>query len=166
MKRNRLWIFGLSALLVGVASTAWGAFDSPDGEPPFGIDFEDGRSGQQFEGVVTMIFRAYNDLDLSAAGFDAVARLRKGGELHAFYARYDCATLDPCALCTGGRLDVTQIPAIQLCLQDEIEPEVVSDFGLAGADVRLKNMSSFVSEIDPDDVSVRAVAADIDVTAK
>ena len=30
----------------------------------------------------------------------------------------------------------------------------------------IENMSSFVSEIDPDDASVRAVAADIDVTAK
>lgn len=166
MKRNKLWVFGVAALLLGVASAAWGSFDSPDGEPPFGIDFESGRSGTGYEGTVALIFNAYNDLDLTAGGFEAVARLRKGGELHVFYERYDCAASDPCTICLAGRLDVTQAAPIQLCLQDLIEPEVVSDFGLGAADVRLKNMSSFVSEIDPDDSSVRAVAADIDVTAK
>ncbi len=166
MKHSKIWIAGVAALLVGVASTAWGSFDSPDGDPPFGIDFADGRSGQGYEGIVTMIFNDYNDLDLSASGFDAVARLRKGGELHVFHESYDCASLDPCAICSAGRLDVTQVAPIQLCLQDQIEAEVISDFGLGAVQVRLKNMSSFVSEIDPDDASVRVVAADIDVTVK
>jgi hypothetical protein len=163
--RRKLFLAGIATLLVGLASAAWGAFDSPEGEPPFGIDFA-GNPGPGYEGILTMIFDGYDDLDLTAAGFSAVARLRKGGELHVFFERYACATADPCGLCTGARLDVTQTAPIQLCLQDLIAAEVVSDFGLGAVDVNLKNMSNFVSEIDPDDGSVRVVAADIDVTAK
>jgi hypothetical protein len=167
MMRRKLFVAGIATLLVGLASAAWGAFDSPEGEPPFGIDFS-GNPGPGYEGIVTMIFDGYDDLDLTAAGFSAVARLRKGAELHVFYERYACATADPCGLCDlpGPRLSVTDSGPIALCLEGQIEAEVVSDFGLGAVDIRLRNMSGFVSEIDPDDASVRAVAADIDVTAK
>ena len=168
MMRRKLFLAGIGTLLVGLASAAWGAFDSPDGSPPFGVEFESGRSGQQFEGVVTLIFRDYEHSDLSSAGFEAVARLRKGGELHAFYENYDCDSADPCGLCdlAGPRLSVTDSGPIALCLEGQIEAEVVDEFELAGAEVRLKDMSNFVSEIDPIDDRVRVVAADIDVTAK
>jgi len=168
MQRQR--IVWMAALVLGMsaASGAWGSFDSPQGEPPFGVQFADGRSGQSYEGVVTTIFEGYNDLTLSAAGFKAVARLRKGGELHVFYEAYSCAAADPCAICTapGTRIDVTEIGPIQLCLQDRIAAEVIADYGLGAVDVRLKDMSDFVSEIDPSDPSVRAVAADVVVTVK
>lgn len=171
---RKLWAAGIAALLVGLASAAWAAFDSPDGDPPFGIDFS-GNPGPGYEGVVTMIFPDYSIPELSASGFAAVVRLRKGGVLHVFHERYDCETADSCALCIDPdgvgnplppRLDVGQINDIQLCVQDLIEPDVVTAFGLGSASVQIKNMSSFVSEVDPSDSSVRVVAADIDVTAK
>src|SRR5262245_14190870 len=164
--RHKIGAVAALVLAFSVASAAWGSFDSPDGEPPFGVDFADGRSGQAYEGTVTMIFQGFGT-DLSASSFQAVARLRKGGQLHAFYESYSCAIADPCSICTAGRIDVTNIGPIQLCLQDQIEAEVIADFGLpASVSVRLKDMSNFVSEPDPGDPSVLAVAADIAVTVK
>jgi hypothetical protein len=164
MRHKTIWMAAL-LLAAGLATAAWASFDSPDGEPPFGVLFESGRSGQGYEGVVTMIFSDF-ETDLTAESFEAVARLRKGGELHVFYEKYDCLTTDPCGICTGGRLDLTNIQGIQLCLQDQIEAEVISDFELGAVDVRLKDMTDFSSESDPGDPSIRVVAADIDVTVK
>jgi hypothetical protein len=65
-------------------------------------------------------------------------------------------------------MDIGNAISIQLCLQDAIEPEVMSDFGLTGVDIRLKDVGAFVSETDPPGgvSGRRIVAADIEVTAK
>jgi hypothetical protein len=177
MKRRtsgRVWMV---ALLLVVVSSAFGAADSPSGDPPFGLEFADGRSGQQYEGLVTLVFRDYTrngDYPLTAARFDAVARLRKGNAYEVFYVEYDCAdygTPDPCQICGAAVPDRIYVEgqqtAVQLCLQDLIEPDVIAKFGLADVDVRLKDIGGFASDEDPVDAPVRAIsAADIEVTVK
>lgn len=172
---GRLWIV---ALLLVVASSALGTSDSPSGEPPFGLDFADGRSGQQYEGLVTLVFRDYTrglPNPLTSPRFDAVVRLRKGNDFQVFYAEYDCAdheTPDPCQICGDADLDRIfvegQQTAIQLCLEGLIEEDVIAKFAL-GADVsvRLKDIGGFASDEDPLVDPVRAIsAADIEVTVK
>lgn len=160
-----------TALLLGVASTAFALADSPSGEPPFGLDFADGTSGQQYEGIVTLVFRDFSATDLKAPSFDSVVRLRKGKVYEVFYTEYDCATevSDPCALCDANDLiDVGQEQPIQLCIQDRIEADVIAKFGLGAVDVRLKDIGGFVSDADPvGGLPERLVAAaDVEVTVK
>jgi hypothetical protein len=168
----------MSALLLVVASSTFGAADSPSGLPPKGLDFADGRSGQQYEGIVTLVFRDYTRngaYPLTAQSFESIVRLRKGNEYEVFYAEYDCAdyaTPDPCQVCgteVPDRMFVAgQQTAIQLCVEDLIAEDVIAKFAL-GADVsvRLKDLGGFASDEDPLDDPVRAIsAADIEVTVK
>jgi hypothetical protein len=160
-----------AALLLGIASTAFALADSPSGTPPFGV-IADATSGTQLEGFVTIVFRDFSGLDLKAPRFDAVSRLRKGNAYNVFYAEYDCAqqaSPDPCNICDGNDLiDVGQVAPIQLCIQDLIEADVFAKFGLAGTDVRLKNVNGFSSDPDPSGgAPTRLVAAaDVVVTLK
>lgn len=171
MKQRTKAVGWTLAVLLGVASTAWALADSPSGEPPFGVVLE-GASGQQYEGVVTLVFRDFSALDLKSPRFDSVARLRKGNAYNVFYAEYDCAAQaspDPCGICDGDDLiDVSQTTAIQLCVQDLIEPGVLAKFGLTSGDLRLKNIGGFASDPDPfGGVPTRLVAAaDVTVTVK
>jgi len=156
-----LWV--VAALFA--AGSAWGLADSPSGEPPFGLDFADGTSGQQYQGSVAMVFFGFDGT--TAPGFEAVTRLRKGKESHVFYTQYVCPVADPCGICTNaGRIDVSNAVNIQLCLQDSIEAEVIDDFLLGAVDVRLKNVGTFVSELHPTDPTLLVVGADLEVTTK
>ncbi len=163
MNLKKRWVAWVAAM-VFAAGSAWALSDSPSGSPPFGLDFADGTSGQQYQGFVTMVFRDFDGQ--LAPGFEAVTRLRKGNELHVFLTDYACSVADPCQICNAGQVDVSAPVAIQLCLQDSIELEVISDFGLGAVDVRLKNIGSFVSETHPGDPSVQIVAANVEVTTK
>jgi len=88
MKLTRIGVaFAGAALLL--AAPAWGLNDSPSGEPPYGLSFGGNSAGQQYDGIVTMVFREYDEP--FSPRFDAVTRLRKGNEYHAFYTEYDCA---------------------------------------------------------------------------
>jgi hypothetical protein len=82
MHRRSNWIWALAAALLAGGAALAGGFDSPDGLPPYGLDFPDGRSGQQLEGFATILFRGM--IGTNAQSFDSVVRLRKGGELHVF----------------------------------------------------------------------------------
>jgi hypothetical protein len=159
-----MWLPGVmaAALLAAGAAIAAG-FDSPDGEPPFGLEFPEGRSGQQFEGIATIVFRGMVNTD--AQTFESVVRLRKGGEFHVFYADYDC-TPDPCGICTSAGIDTTQVANVQLCIESLIDAEVRSDFALDAAEVRLKDVSDFKAESHPADGSILVVGADVVVTAR
>lgn len=167
-KWTRMWLFGLTAaglLAAGAAIAA--SFDSPDGEPPFGLEFPDGRSGQAFDGVATIVFRGM--VNTNAASLESVVRFRKGGELHVFYTDYDCDPLPPApcpSICSSSGIDVTNVAGVQLCIESLIEPEVVADFGLGTADVRLKDVSDFKDEPHPADGSILVVASDVVVTAR
>jgi hypothetical protein len=165
-----------AAVLLGVAGAAFAGGDSPAGEPPFGLDFADGRSGQQYEGVITMVFREYDASLLNAPRFDAVVRLRKGNGYEVFYTEYACsAEVSPYAPCNticddNDLINVGQVTDIQLCVQDLIEPDVITKFGLGAVDVRLKDIGGFASAPDPDPsvaTPVRLIAAaDVEVTVK
>jgi hypothetical protein len=176
MSWKRSWILWAAAV-VFAGGSAWALSDSPSGSPPFGLDFADGTSGQQYQGYVTLLFRDF-DGTLSPA-FEAVTRLRKGNEIHVFRTDYDCSVSDPCGICTTEpfpdpdpnnpgpfEIDVSNAVNIQLCLQDSIELEVIADFELTNVDVRLKNIGGFTSEVDPADPSVLVIAADVEVTTK
>jgi hypothetical protein len=164
MQHKKTWILGAAAALLFAAGAALAAgFDSPDGEPPFGLAFPEGRSGQQFDGIATIVFRGMVNTD--AQSFDSVVRLRKGGEFHVFYSEYDC-TPDTCGICAGGVIDTTQVASIQLCIESLIESEVISDFALDVAEVRLKDVTDFKAEPHPADPTVLPVGADVVVTAK
>lgn len=156
MKRSRIWTMGLAALLVGIASAAWGNLDSPAG-----VGFSFPVKGTKMDGFTTLVFRGYDNLDLTASSFETVAQLRYKKELHVMRAEYDCAVSDPCGLCSGGRLDVTQAVSIALCMNDLIEPEVIADFQLTATSVDLQSVNEFVSEVDPADPTSRAVGAEI-----
>ena len=120
MQRTKIWILvGLMAALFAGGAAIAGGFDSPDGEPPYGLEFPDGRSGQQFEGIATIVFRGM--VNTNAQSFDSVVRLRKGGEFHVFYSDYDCNP-DTCGICTGGLVDTTQVANIQLCIESRSSP--------------------------------------------
>ena len=163
-KWTRMWLLGVTAAALLAAGAAIAAgFDSPDGEPPFGLSFPDGRSGQAFDGIATIVFRGLVNTD--AQTFESVVRLRKGGEFHVFYADYDC-TPDPCGICTSSGIDTTQVANVQLCIESLIESEVLSDFALDAADVRLKDVSDFKAEPHPADGSILVVGADVVVTAR
>jgi hypothetical protein len=159
MKGAVLWV----AAGLFVATAAFGLADSPDTDPPIGLDFADGTAGQQYQGYVTMIFSGFDGA--AAPGFEAVTRLRKGNEVHVFYTPYDCNTADPCGICDPD-IDVLNAVNIQLCLQDSIEAEVIADFALGDVDVRLKDVNNFVPEEDPADNTILVVAADVEVTTK
>lgn len=164
MQRKKLWILGaMVAMLLAAGAAIAGGFDSPDGEPPFGLEFPEGRSGQQFEGIATIVFRGLVNTD--AESFESVVRLRKGGEFHVFYADYDCAP-DSCNICTSSGIDTTQVTNVQLCIESLIEAEVLSDFVLDAGDVRLKDVSDFKAEPHPADGSILVVGADVVVTAR
>jgi len=160
MMSRKLWV--AAVVFAGLAAFGFGA-DSPDGEPPFGLDFPEGRSGQQFTGFATIVFRGVT-IDLKATSFDSVVRLRKGGDLHVFYTPYSCGN-DSCSLCTGGLIDTSQTVAIQHCIEGLIEGEVIADFGLIATEVRLKDVSDFVAE-PHSDPTVLPLAADVEFTAK
>lgn len=156
MKRSRIWTMALAATALGIASAAWGNLDSPAG-----VGFSFPVKGTKMEGFTTLVFRGYDNLDLTASSFETVAQLRYKKELHVMRAEYDCAVADPCALCSAGRLDVTQAVSIALCMNDLIEPEVIADFQLTATSVDLQSVNEFVSEVDPADPTSRAVGAEI-----
>lgn len=162
MQYGKNWILGAmtAALLAGGAALA-GGFDSPDGEPPYGLDFPDGRSGQQLAGFATILFRGMSGTN--AQTFDSVVQLRKGGELHVFYAGYSCSN-DSCALCSVDGIDTTQVANIQLCIEGLIEDEVLTDFALSATDVRLKDVSGFKAE--PSDGGILVVGSNVEVTVR
>jgi hypothetical protein len=164
MQWRKTWILWAmtAALLAGGAALAAG-FDSPDGEPPYGLDFPDGRSGQQLAGFATILFRGMSGTN--AQTFDSVVRLRKGGELHVFYAGYSCSP-DSCGICTADGIDTTQVANIQLCIESLIQNEVLADFALSASDVRLKDVSDFKAEPNPADPSILVVGSDIEVTVR
>lgn len=176
MQRRKTWILGaMVSVLFAAAAAIAGGFDSPDGEPPYGLEFPDGRSGQQFEGIATIVFRGL-DGTTSAQSFDSVVRLRKGGEYHVFYAEYACGAgceqTDPCE---GGVIKIEKVREIQLCIESLIQEDVIAPapygFGLGSeADVRLKDVSDFKAE--PRDAAgetppvVLVVGADVVVTTR
>jgi hypothetical protein len=162
MRRNRIFVAAvIAALLVGTGALA--AFDSPAG---VGFSFPENKAGDLYSGFVTVALHDYDDTDLTAGSFEAVAQLQRKKGLHAFHAEYSCGGGDPCAICTAGRVDATAAVDIALCLTELIQPEVLADFGLGALDVRLKSASEFVSEVDPSDSTVRVVATKIEVTVK
>jgi hypothetical protein len=166
MQRKKTWILGAVVTVLFAAGAAIAAgFDSPDGEPPFGLEFPEGRSGQQFEGIATIVFRGM--VETNAQRFESVVRLRKGGEFHVFYSDYDCSP-DSCVICTGGTIDTTQVADIQLCIESLIQSEVIDDFVLDVVDVRLKDVTDFKAEPHPDPANpgILVVGADVVVTAR
>jgi hypothetical protein len=165
MRRNRIWVAAATVVLL-IGTGAWAAFDSPAG---VGFDFPENKSGDLYSGFVTVALHDYDNGDLTAGSFEAVAQLQRKKELHAFHAEFSCDDAVPaCAeVCTeDDRVDATAGVAIALCLTELIQPEVLADFELGALDVRLKSASEFVSEVDPSDATVRVVAATIEVTVK
>ena len=117
-------------------------------------------------GFATVVLRDYDNNDLTAGSFEAVAQLQRKKELHMFHAEYSCEGGDPCGVCIEDRVDATNGVGIALCLTELIQPEVLSDFALGALDVRLKSATNFVSEVDPNDATLRVVGANIEVTVK
>jgi hypothetical protein len=164
MQRKKTWILAaILTMLCGAGAAIAGGFDSPDGDPPFGLEFPDGRSGQQFDGIATIVFRGMSGTN--AQSFDSVVRLRKGGEFHVFYSEYDCNP-DTCGICTGGFVDTTAVRDIQLCIESLIASEVISDFALNVTEVRLKDVTDFKAEPHPGDPTILPVGADVVVTVR
>lgn len=92
--------------LLALSSGAWAAFDRPDGQPPFGLDFADSTSGEQLHGYLTMVFLDFDAVLLRARSFEAVTVLRKGtkaegngsakgGARHVFRTELRCSETDP-----------------------------------------------------------------------
>jgi hypothetical protein len=155
---------GAAAMLV-VASAAWGAFDSPDDSL---FDKIPGVQGDKYVGVMTVLFRDFTNVDLTAGGFEAAARLTRGKVSHVFRTTYDCEAADPCSICDEAalpdRIDVTQILGIEQCLQSAMRAEILEDFALpGGSTVELKRITDLTSEVDPADTSVRVVVSEIQV---
>jgi hypothetical protein len=165
MRSKKLGVVAGAAVLLGAASAAWGAFDSPNADL---FDKVPGVTGDKYTGVVALLFRDYTNVDLTAGGFEAVARLTRGKESHVFRTTYDCEAADPCGICDDAsvpdRIDATQVLPIEACLQNLMEDEIVEDFELPGsADVQLRRIETLTSEVDPADTSVRVVVSDIQV---
>lgn len=159
MTRSKIWIVSMAVGMVILASAAWGTLDSPAG---VGFDFP--VKGTRLEGFTTLSFIGYNGLSVTASGFEGVAQLQLKKELHVLSTVYDCDTADPCEICnaTGSRIDVTAGVDIALCLTDQLEEEVIADFGLPeDANVQLQSASEFVSEVDFNDPNHRVVAAQV-----
>ena len=163
MRMRRSFGMWLSAawLAAGVASAA--TFDRglvPKETPSSGT-----TAGQQFSGDTSVVFGSYDPGTGTATGYDAVVRLRKGNETHVFYTSYSCAA-DPCGLCLGGQMEVdTNQVAIQMCIEDAVEPEVIADFKLnPSLAVRLKEVSDPAAKFYPP--SLLVFGAQVEVTAK
>ena len=164
MTRNKLWNVGAAALLIAIAGAAWANLDSPAG---VGFTFPPSK-GDKYNGFATIVFDDYTNFDLTAGSFEAAAQLQRRGELHAFHLVYACDVADPCNICddTTGRIDITQAVDIALCLTDQIKSEMISVFGLGAVQVKLQEVSNFVSEVDPDDSSIRVATAGIQITVQ
>lgn len=165
MRSKKLGFLAAAAVSIGAASAAWGAFDSPSGDL---FDKIPGVTGDKYEGVIALLFRDYTNVDLTAGGFEAVARLTRGKESHVFRATYDCESADPCSICDEAslpdRIDASQVLPIEQCLQDLMAGEIIDDFGLPGAsNVQLRRISDLTTEVDPADTSVRVVVSEIQV---
>ena len=159
MRQKTLWV----AAIMLVASAAIGlGLDSPDGEPPHGLDFADGRSGTQLVGLGTVLFQGVTT-DAKAQRYDAVVRLRKGGSEGVYEAGYSCSGTDTCGICTGGLIDMTLLAGIQHCIENQIQPDVLADFAPAAVDLRLRDLTTLVNEPFPGFV---VLASDVEFTAK
>ena len=159
MTRSRIWIVTRALAGLVLASAAWGTLDSPAG---VGFDFP--VKGTKLEGFATLSFIGYDGIDVTATGFEGVAQLQLKKELHVMNVVYDCNAADPCNICNNpdDLIDVTAGVAIALCLTDQLEDEVIAEFGLpADANVQLQSASEFVSEVDFNDPNHRVVAAQV-----
>lgn len=160
---NRVAILGVALLLAGAATAA--TFDR--GLIPKSAPSSDTSSGQQFTGDVGMVFSSYDGDTNTAGAFQSTVRLRKGGLVRSFLYSYACAVADPCGLCViDGRIDVGDQVGIQICVEDGIEPEVKTDFGLSPAvAVRLKDVTNPAAKSYPATDEL-VFGADVEVTAK
>ena len=157
-------IVAAGLILAGVAGGA--TFDR--GLIPKSTPSSDTSAGPGLNGDVSVVFDNYDPDTGFSTAFQSTIRLRKGNETHEFLYGYACAVADPCGICDvegGAAMSDNQV-AIQMCIEDGIEPEVRADFGYASTvAVRLKDVTSPAAKFYPATHQL-AFGADIEVSAK